>query len=40
MKYTDEELETLWTRFAECPINEHDEIDESFHIWGRYTDIE
>ncbi|HFF5442341.1 TPA: hypothetical protein ACGDVI_004078, partial [Acinetobacter baumannii] len=29
---------TLWEEFGNTPINNDDEIEEDFHLWGKGTD--
>ena len=35
---TTEKLEELWTEFSDVPINDNDEIPESFYHWESGTD--
>jgi hypothetical protein len=35
---TDKELEKLWQKFGDIPIDEHDEILEKFMDWNIGTD--
>jgi len=37
-KLTDKQIEKLWKKFGDVPINENDEIDINFHIWEKGVD--
>lgn len=35
---TPKELEKLWGKFADVPINNDDKIEEDFYLWEKGTD--
>ncbi len=40
MKLSASTIKALWAEFADCPINDHEEILESFCGWPVFTDRE
>jgi len=40
MKLSKKAIEILWDEFGDCPINDHEEILESFCGWPVFTDRE